>query len=296
MITIVIPAAAAIQRVRVLSCRVSGVCSLRGAREHPGDLPDLGAGSGGGDHHHRASVRDRRVHERHVRLVSRSEIGSVGDLDALGRRHALPRQRGLVDLQRARLDDPSVRGHVVAGGQQHDVADDHVLGVDLGVGPVAAHSRGRLDHRLERVHRAFSLPLLPKPDDRVEHRDQNQQHPRAPLLDRQRHDRRGDEDDLHVAAVLPQEPLPARDRWFGRQSVGAVALEQLGGPLTGQADRKVHVKPLCDLVGGHAVPAVARPGGLLDRRRPRRRHRPASVAAGAGGASSATGDELGAGA
>ena len=56
------------------------------------------------------------------------EVGPLRDLDALRRRHTLAGQRGLVDLQRARLDDPAVGRHLITGGQQDDIADDHLLG------------------------------------------------------------------------------------------------------------------------------------------------------------------------
>ena len=54
----------------------------------------------------------------------------------LGRGHALAGQRRLVDLQRAGRDDAAVGRHLVAGGEQHDVADDELLGRDLGRVPV----------------------------------------------------------------------------------------------------------------------------------------------------------------
>ena len=87
-------------------------------------------------------------------------------------------------------DDPAVRGHLVAGGEQHDVADDDLLGRDLRLGTVAAHARGRLHHRLERVHGALGLALLAQADDGVEHGEEEQHGARAPLADGQRRRRR----------------------------------------------------------------------------------------------------------
>ena len=152
----------------------------------------------------------------------------VRRLDPLRRRNALARQRRLVDLQRARLDDPAVRGHLVAGRQQHDVADHHFLGRDLGLGSVATDPSRRLDHRLQRVHRALGLALLTQAHDCVHHRDEKQQHRRAPLLDRQRDDRGAEQDHLHVAPVLLQEPLPARRRLLHGQRVRPMLGEQIG--------------------------------------------------------------------
>ena len=203
----------------------------------------------------------------------------VRRLDALGRRHALAGQRGLVDLQRARLDDPPVRRHLVTGRQQDDVADDDLLGGDLGLGSVASDARGRLHHRLERVHRALRLALLAQADDGVEHRDHDQQDAGAPLLDRERHDRRAEQDHLHVAAVLVDESSPARDLRLDRQRVGAVALEQLGRLLRSRARPRDQLRavPGCRprrrrttcppsegaTLGGVAAPSSASPPGAV---------------------------------
>ena len=48
---------------------------LGGAGQQTGDLSQLGAGAGGGHDHRAAAVGDRSVHERHVRLVARSQLG-----------------------------------------------------------------------------------------------------------------------------------------------------------------------------------------------------------------------------
>ena len=87
--------------------------------------------------------------------------------------------------KRARGDDAAVGRHLIAGGEQDDVADDELLGRDLGLDPVAPHPGGRLHHRLERVHRALGLALLTQADDRVEHGQEHQQDAGAPLLDEQ---------------------------------------------------------------------------------------------------------------
>ena len=119
------------QRQRV---QLRGQRSLqRGRRlQHPGDVPHLGVGTRPGDDHHAASVRDGGVHERHVRLVADARLRVAGDdLGALRRGNALTGQPGLVDLQGRGLDDPPVGAHVVTRGEQDDVTDDHLVGVDL---------------------------------------------------------------------------------------------------------------------------------------------------------------------
>ena len=92
---------------------------------------------------------------------------------------------------------------------------------------VPPHPGGRLHHRFEGVHGAFRLALLPHPDHRVQHRQQYQQNRGAPLLDQQGHHRGGDQDDLHVAAVLPEEPAPARPGLLLRQRVRTVLGQQI---------------------------------------------------------------------
>ena len=70
-----------------------------------------------------------------------AELGAGQRLGVLLRRDALAGQRRLVDLQRGRGDDPAVRGHLVAGRDQHDVADHELLGRDHRLDPVAPHAR-----------------------------------------------------------------------------------------------------------------------------------------------------------
>ena len=97
--------------------------------QHAGDVPHLGVGTRPGDDHHAASVRDRGVHERHVRLVADARLRVAGDdLGALRRGNALAGQPGLVDLQGRGLDDPPVGAHVVTRREQDDVTDDHLVG------------------------------------------------------------------------------------------------------------------------------------------------------------------------
>ena len=200
--------------------QLRGQRGLQGGRrlQHPGDAADLGAVSRPGDDHHTAPVRDRGVHERHVRLIPHAGL-LVGDrLGALGRGDALAGQPGLVDLQRRGLDDPPVGADVVARRQEHDVADHHLVGIDLDLRAVTADPGGRLEHRLQRVHGALRLALLAHPPERVHRRDRQDGEARGDLSDQDRGDGRHDEDDLHVAPVLGQELLPTRHRRLGRQA------------------------------------------------------------------------------
>ncbi len=71
-----------------------------------------------------------------------------------------------------------------------------------------------------------------------------------------------EQDDLHVAAVLVEEPPPARLGLLLRQGVRAVGVQQLTGPRRGQAGGGIHLQRRDDLGGGACVP---RAGGRLTR-------------------------------
>ena len=61
---------------------------------------------------------------------------------------------------------------------------------------------------------------------------------------------------LHVASVLPNQPPPARHRLLHRQSVGALAIEQLGRPLDGEPHRGIDAQPLADVLGSKTPPVL----------------------------------------
>ena len=230
MITIVTPAAAAIHSVSVFSCLVSGVCSRVVVASIPAIFPTCVS----------APVAVTTI--RPLPCVTGVCMNAMSVCSPGARSSpsgtSTPFEAGTLSPVSAdssicselAVDDPPIRRDVVAGREHDDVADDHLFGRDLGLGPVAADPRGRLDHRLERVHRALRLALLAQADDGVEHRDQDQQDARAPLLDRERHDRRGQQDDLHVAAVLLEEAPPTRHRRLRRQRVRAVLLRAARRP------------------------------------------------------------------
>ncbi len=130
---------------------------LRGAGQHPGDLADLGVGAPRRHDHDPAAVRDRCVHERHVRLVAGSHLDVGEHIDRFRRRCALSRERRFIDVERVRLDDPSVGGHVVASGDQHHVAEDNLLDRDRRLDSAAADACGLLRQRLQARSSRFRL-------------------------------------------------------------------------------------------------------------------------------------------
>ena len=96
------PAAPTIHSVSVFICLVSGVSSFAVADSMCAILPTSVSLPVAGDDHHRAAVRDRRVHERHVRLLAGPISPPDSVVGVLRRRDALAGQGRLVDLQRAR--------------------------------------------------------------------------------------------------------------------------------------------------------------------------------------------------
>ena len=238
--TIMVPRAAApIHSVMVLSCRVSGVCSLAVAASMPAILPTSASAPLAvtiitplpwvtGVFMNAMLVRSPGPRSA---SASASVVLDAGTLSPVSADSSMSSE--------LRLDDPAVGGDVVAGGEQDDVAEDDLLGRDLGLGAVAAHARRLLHQRLEGVHRALGLALLAQAGHGVEHREGDQHQAGAPLADDER-DHGGDEqDDLHVGAVLVEEPPPARLALLGGQGVGTVLLQQLGGLRRGEAARRV---------------------------------------------------------
>ena len=188
----------------------------------------------------------------HVRLLTGSDLASGQGLGVLRGRHALARQRRLIDLQRARGYDPPVRRHLIARRDQHHVADHELLGGDLGFRAITSHPRRCLHHRLQRIHRALGLALLAQPDEGVEERDHGQHDGRTPLLDHQRDNRRPDQDELHVTRVLGEKTADGRRRLLYRERVRAVTAE----PLRRLSSRKTRV---------HHHPELARYFRLAER-------------------------------
>ena len=218
-------------------------------------MPDLRVGARSGDDHHAAAVRDRRVHERHVRLVADARLVAGDHTGVLRRGDTLAGQSRLVDLQRRCLDDPAVRAHVVARGEQDDIAHDDLVAVDLHLRAIASNPCGCLEHRLQRVHGALRLALLAHPTECVQRRDQEDGDARCDLADQHRGDRRRDEDDLHVAGVLRQELPPAGHRRLGRQRIRSSSGEGFGCLRRREALGGIDVELRCHFLRRQGIPA-----------------------------------------
>ena len=128
---------------------------------------------------------------------------------------------------------------------------------------VAPHASRRLHHRPKCVHRALGLALLTETHDRVEHRQQDQQNPGAPLLDDQRHHSRNHKDDLHVAAVLIQEAPPTRPGLLLRQRIRPVDPQQLGRRRRRQPGRDVNAQRRRNVLCRTRIPPVVERLGVV---------------------------------
>ena len=198
---------------------------------------------------------DVGVHVHHVGPVAERRVGARHRLGALGDGQALPGQRGLVDLQRGRLQQPPVRGHDIARLDCGDVAGDQLPGGDLRQLAVPPHLGLDDHHLLQGGDGRGGLPLLLQAHDRVEQRQQDQQQAGAELLERvQATDASGEQHELHRVRVLASERAPAG---LGVAS-GELVRAELPGPRgrLGRAQTTLAVHPfgLQDLIGAERVP------------------------------------------
>jgi len=129
-------------------------------------MADLGRHPGGGDHELARAAGDVGVHVRHVGTVTEGRAGARHRLGAFGGGQALPGQRGLVGLQRGRLEQPPVRGHDIAGLDRDDVPGDQLPGGDLGQLAVPPHLGLDDRHLLQGGDGRGGLALLPQVHDR----------------------------------------------------------------------------------------------------------------------------------
>ena len=107
-------------------------------RDHAADAADLGACPGGGHYSARLSVHDQRAGVGHASAVADHGLRFYRG-DVLFHGIGLAGQNSFVDAQLARLDQAHVGRYLVAGSQQHDVADDQLFRRDFAAPVVAQH-------------------------------------------------------------------------------------------------------------------------------------------------------------
>ena len=228
---------------RPSSCFCSGVLSVVGVRQQVGDVADLGVHARAGDDQLAAAPRDGGVHVRHAGPVAERYVVAGDRVGRLADREALAGECGFLDLERGRDADPAVCGYLVAGLDEHDVADHELLGVDLDRLAAAAHAGDGLHHLGERLDALLGLCLLTQPDHGVEQGEPRQHHRGAQLPGHdQVDDCRDQQHDLHEVLVLPQERLEAGLLLAAGELVGAVALQSARGLRLAQADRHVNAQ------------------------------------------------------
>jgi hypothetical protein len=199
------------------------------------DAPDLGGIAGFRDHADPGAVGHQAGRIGHVRAlrqhdVMRQPFGLLLD------RHRLAGQRGFVDLQVAALQQAQVRGHLVARGQQDDIARHQLRGVDLLLFPGAQHRGCRGQRAREGRQRAQRLALLDEADDGVEQDDAEDHAGVDPGPEHDLDDDRGQQDVDQRLMELQQEaqqgPLPLR--WvstFGPKSRCRSSIAKRSRPL-----------------------------------------------------------------
>ena len=182
---------------------------------------------------------DLAVHERHVDAVAEGGVG--GDrVHLLGRRDALAGERGLVDLEGRRGEDPRVRGDEVAGLDVDDVARDELVHRELDEIAVPADLDLDDHHPLEGRRARLRLALLVHRHPRVEQGQQDQEDAGVELAGQeQADDARDEEHDLHRVRVLAAERLPARHLLRLGERVRAVRRTPGVGLGRRQPDRRV---------------------------------------------------------
>ncbi len=178
-------------------------------------------------------------HSRSPRPTSSPSIGAT----SLSTGALSPGEGRFLDLQGGRHDQPTVGRHAVARLEEDDVARHQLRGIDLDRGAVAPHPGDVLQHLLQGRQARLGLRLLPQAEDRVEHRQADEDDGGARFAgDHLVHDRGTDEDDLHQVLVLAQEGRDGRLRLLGREDVRAVLLPPLLHLRVGEPPRRIHVE------------------------------------------------------
>jgi hypothetical protein len=218
-------------------------------------VADLGGHPGRRDNELARAAGDVGVHVNHFGPVAERRAGARHGLGALGDGQALSGQRGLVDLQRGRLQQPPVRGHDIARLDRDDVAGNQLPGGDLRQLAVPPHPALDDHHLLQGGDGRSGLPLLMQALDRVEQRQQDQQDARAELLERvEAADAGGEQHELHRVGVLAEERVPAGFGLAGGELVRAEPLDPRGHLGRAETALPVHPFGAQDLIGAERVP------------------------------------------
>ena len=191
-----------------------------GLAQGVGDLAHLGVHARGHDDGASVAIDHDRAHVAHVLAIAQGHVAGLGvglqRARALDHRHALTRERCLLDLERRALDQAAVGGHGVAGLKDHDVARHELGAQHLDDLPVTHDTRLRGGHLLKRRQRLLGLGLLDHAEHGVEHDDEQDDDDVGKVVRPLGHagqgaHHRGDEQhDDHGVGKLRQEAAPHR--------------------------------------------------------------------------------------
>ena len=190
----------------------------------------------------RGAADHRRAEEQQLRCVGAGRRDRAGTRGLLGGQR-LARQRGLLDMEICRLDQPDVGRYEVARRQPHDITDDELASSQLDPFAIAPDRRRRGDLRLELLDRALGAKRLPEVDGGTQRDDATDDRRIHDLAEERRGHARDEQDHHEWIERRPDHPDQLRARAGAGELVRAALRES---PPT--------------LVGGEAVRGGSKPG------------------------------------
>ncbi len=231
--------------------------------QHAGDLADLGRHAGRRNDHLTPSAGHGRVHVGHVYPVAERSLVVGHGIDRLQDGHALAGEGRLLDLQRGRDEQTTIRRDLVTGLEEHDVTGNELLGRDFGHNTPAADVGPDHEHPLQRRDALRRLAFLIQAENRVGHRQAEDDEPGAELLKGDDADDRGaHEDELHQVAVLAHERVPTGLLVPLGEPVGAVRLAPPVDLVRVEPASEVDVELRAGFLHGHPMPRQAPARGV----------------------------------
>ncbi len=214
-----------------------------GAGDQLGDAADLGVLAGGGDHATAAAIDHQGAGISHVDALGQRRISRYWAA-AFVHRQRLAGQRRFFDAQIACVQQPQIGRHLVARGQQHDVARHQLARVDAL--PLAAAQHGGLggQRARQRIERHQRLGFLHKTNHGVEKHDAENDGSVDPGAHEELDQHRRKQDVDQRLVELQQKPHKRALAPAHRQGIGAIerpaarplgliqSLRRIGGQLS----------------------------------------------------------------
>ena len=200
------------------------------------DAADLGRRAGGYHHAARLAVYHQRAGVGHAAAIADHRFGIHGS-DAFFDGLRFAGQRRFLDAQLAHLEQAQVGRYLVAGGEQHDIADSHLFGRDVAAPPVAQYCRDRRKHVADGVQRALRLAFLDYADDGVDDHHADDHAEIHPVVEQGGDERRAEQYIDEDVVELLREAGQQRIFGGGGQGVGAVQFKPPSGLAAVEAFR-----------------------------------------------------------